>query len=231
MTSEVDGEAPQTGPDARTQARAGLMLRLRAKITADLGLLRAIEAAPRENFIGPDQQVFAFRDIALPLPFGQTMEAPSELARALAALAPRKTSRVLEIGAGSGFSARVLSLLAAEVVTIDCFEALVVAAREKFERQGARNIAAIWANLAEVGPAFGRFDRILVNPAVESIPPNLIALLAEEGVLVAARKRPGAKNGELIRLVCCPDAEITLENLGATRAQNLISGVFPRQSG
>jgi len=164
---------------ARAEAKAQLLLRLRTRGHGDLALLRAIEAAPRENFVGPAYGDLALRDVAVPLPCGQTIEAPSALARMIAALAPTLTNRVLEIGAGSGYSAKILSLLAGEVVSLECFERLAIDARARLERLGARNVAVVWADGFEITPAFGRFDRVVVHGRLDAIPANLWTALGE----------------------------------------------------
>jgi protein-L-isoaspartate(D-aspartate) O-methyltransferase len=211
---------------ARAEAKAQLLLRLRARGIADLSLLRALEGAPRENFVGPAYLDLALRDVAVPLPCGQTMESPSALAHMLAALAPRLDSRILEIGGGSGYSAMALSLLGREVVSVDCFEKLVREARGRLERLGARNVALVWADGFEISPSFGLFDRILVHGALDEVPPNIAGALAEGGVLVAPRRAPGDNACELIRYTRPSGEGLRAKTQGAWRAQNLLRGLF-----
>lgn len=211
---------------ARAEAKAQLLLRLRARGYADLPLLRAIEAAPREDFVGPAYADLALRDVAVPLPCGQTMEAPSALARMIAALAPRPDSRILEIGAGSGYSAKVLSLLGREVVSVDCFERLTQEARARLERLGVLNVTVIWADCHEITSSYGLFDRILVHAAVDEIPPNIAGALGAGGVMVAPRIRAGGEGCELTRFVRATTEGIKSESLGPWRAQRLLRGTF-----
>ena len=83
---------PLKSTQARAEAKAQLLLRLRARGIADLSLLRALEGAPHENFVGPAYLDLALRDVAVPLPCGQTMESPSALAHMLAALGKGTTA-------------------------------------------------------------------------------------------------------------------------------------------
>lgn len=212
---------------ARAEAKAQLLLRLRAQGFADLPLLRALESAPRENFVGTAYIDLAMRDVAVPLAFGQTMEAPSALARMIAALAPRPDSRILEIGAGSGYSAKALSLLGREVVSLECFERLAQEARARLERLGARNVAVVWADGFDVSPSLGLFDRILIHGALDEVPPNLSGALGEGGVLVAPRRAAGGGACELIRQTRAGGEGVRTEVLGPWRAQNLLRGLFP----
>jgi protein-L-isoaspartate(D-aspartate) O-methyltransferase len=216
--------AAQARAQARAQAMAKLLLRLRAKGFRDLTLLRALESAPRENFVGPGQVHLAMRDIALPLPCGQTIERPSDLALTLAALAVEPHMRVLEIGTGSGYSAAVLGHLARDVVSLECFDLLARAAREKMDRLGIKNVAALWADGFEISPGLGLFDRIVVHGAVDAPPPNLLGALGEGGVLIVARSRDD--KAERLAHRRLPGDRIAVENLGPCRAQELLRGLF-----
>lgn len=213
-------------PQARAEAKAQLLLRLRARGYADLALLRAMEAAPREDFVDPAYADLALRDIAVPLPCGQTLEAPSALARMIVALAPRADSRILEIGAGSGYSAKVLSLLAREVVSVECFERLAQEARGRLGRLGVLNVSVVWADCSEFAPSSGLFDRILVHAAVDEIPPNVAEALGDGGVLVAPHFHAGDDACELVRYVRSHEEGIKAESLRPWRAQRLLHGSF-----
>lgn len=213
-------------PTTRSEAQAQLLLKLRTQSNAELPLLRAMESAPRENFVGPAFANFALRDISAPLPCGQTMESPSSLARVIGALAPRAESRILEIGTGSGYSAMVLSLMAREVVSVECFERLARESRTRLERLGARNVSVVWADGFEISPAFGLFDRIVIHGGLAEVPPNLLGALGEGGALVAPR-RSAADKAELWRYSRLGEEGVKAENLGPWRAQNLLRGLFP----
>ncbi|MCI4679546.1 protein-L-isoaspartate O-methyltransferase [Rhodoblastus acidophilus] len=219
---------PTVGVSAqsRAEAKAQLLMRLRARSDVDLALLRAMEAAPRENFVDLAYADLALRDVAVPLPFGQTMEAPSALARMIAALNPRPDSRVLEIGAGSGYSAKVLSLLAREVVSVDCFERLALDARGRLELLGVANVAVVWADCFEISPAYGLFDRILIHGAIDEVPANIAGALGEGGVMAAASRRAGEEACELMRFTWSVTGGLDAQSLGPWRAQRLLRGLF-----
>jgi len=200
---------------------------LRAKGFRDLRLLRALESIPRENFVGAAHQELALRDVAIPLACGQTMEAPSVLAQMLTLLAPQSDQRILEVGAGSGYSAGVLSLIGREVVSLDCFERLAEEARGRLDHLKIANVHVVWGDGFDVSPAYGLFDRILVHGALEAPPPpGILGALGQGGVLVAVRKREGA--GELFRYSRTADAAIEAAAFGPCRAQTLLHGLFRR---
>ena len=200
---------------------------MRAKGFRDLRLLRALESIPRENFVGAAHQELALRDVAIPLACGQTMEAPSVLAQMLTLLAPQSDQRILEIGAGSGYSAGVLSLIGREVVSLDCFERLAEEARARLDHLKIANVHVVWGDGFDISPAYGLFDRILVHGALEAPPPpGILGALGQGGVLVAVRKREGA--GELFRYSRTADAAIEAAAFGPCRAQTLLHGLFRR---
>ncbi len=221
---------PSSGPvptaDARAEAKAQLQLRLRAKGLRDLALLRALETIPRENFAGAAYAELALRDTAIPLPCGQTMEPPSALAQMLTLLAPRPQHRILEIGAGSGYSAGVLSLLGREVVSVECFLVLAEAARARLEPLGIRNVNLLWADGFELSPGLGLFDRILFHGALAEPPHRFLGTLGVGGILVTPRKSEGGAQGGLFRFSRAQGDRIEAEAFGPCRAQNLLHGLF-----
>ncbi|MBB4196255.1 hypothetical protein CCR94_00065 [Rhodoblastus sphagnicola] len=216
--------AAQARVEAQKLAAAQLLLQLRSKGFNDLNLLRAMESAPRENFVGAHQVELALRDIALPLPWGQTIERPSDMALALATLAVTSHMRVLEVGTGSGWSAAVLAGLAQNVVSLECFDSLAKAARENLERLKINNVAVIWADGADISPELGLFDRIIVHAAFEEPPSRLLGALGEGGALIAARAVEDKTERVLYRRL--PGDRIEVAALGSCRAQNLLRGLY-----
>ncbi|HUO53828.1 MAG TPA: rRNA adenine N-6-methyltransferase family protein [Rhodoblastus sp.] len=213
---------------ARAEAKAQLLLRLRRRGDVDLPLLRAIEAAPREAFVHAEYADLALRDVAIPLPCGQTMEAPTELARMISALAPSQNSRILEIGTGSGYSAKVLALLSREVVSVECFERLAQEAQERLERFRATNVSVVWADGFEIGPSLGLFDRILIHGGIDGLPAAFAGALADDGVLVAPRGHESEGGCVLERCQRAADGSVVAKTLGPWRGPRLLHGSFGR---
>ena len=85
----------------------------------DFDVLDALQDIPRELFVQPSQQGYAYADLALPLPNGSQMLEPKIVGRMAQGLALKKHERVLEIGTGSGYATAVLAKLAHEVTTCD----------------------------------------------------------------------------------------------------------------
>ncbi len=160
--------------EAASIGNAAFVLALREKGLRDTAVLRAMERVPRETFAPEAYREQARRDIALPLPCGATMTAPSAVATMLSWLRVREGQRVMEIGAGSGYVTALLDRLGAgAVLSLERYRTL------------AEDAAARLAALPEVhvvqadalAPALpdGGFDRILVNGCVDAVPEHWLA--------------------------------------------------------
>src|SRR5258707_11501587 len=103
-------------------------------------VLAAMRQVPRESFIGAGFEEFAYEDSALPILEGQTISQPFVVAAMAEAANLGRGSRVLEIGAGSGYAAAVLSRIAREVYAIERHALLSEAAIERFAHLGYHNI-------------------------------------------------------------------------------------------
>ena len=201
MSSPAASPGSLAGP--RREAIAEFLLGLRAKGVRDLAVLRALEAVPREHFVSHRYADLAARELALPIACGQTMSEPFVIARMLEALAPTPASRVLEIGAGSGYTTALLARLSLEVLSIERYQGLVAQARARLEALGLGNAAVVWGNGLAVPSAAETFDRLLIHGVLEEMPSTLIARVSPDGIVVYARLLPtgGAMRQHLVRAV------------------------------
>jgi protein-L-isoaspartate(D-aspartate) O-methyltransferase len=211
---------------ARAEEKAAFLLRLRASGIRDLDLLRALEKVPREIFVPHRLVDLARRDLALPIGCGQTLSEPSLIARMIEALALARNQRVLEIGTGSGYATAVLSEIADEVVSIERFQTLAIAARLRLQRLGKVNATVIFADGLAISAEAGPFDRILVHGSLGEVPPQLVDLLAEDGRIVMARPENGvAWRQTLIAVHRGQNQSLVETEIRACRLQALLSGV------
>ena len=208
------------------EAKAEFVLRLRARGIRDLGVLRAMEAVPRDVF-GPHRYAdLAGKDVALPLPCGQTMAEPFVVARMMEALGPTPSCRILEVGAGSGYVTALLARLGGEVLAVERFRSLVVYAKTRLAALGVANAAVVWGDGLAVPPDAGPFDRILVHAELSEIPDCLAALLGEGGAIVFARPgRPGESRRQyLVRVARIPEGGWAEVPVAPSRLPRLIDG-------
>jgi protein-L-isoaspartate(D-aspartate) O-methyltransferase len=165
---------------------ASFILSLRARGVGDTGVLRAMELVPREVFAPRRFADLSRRDLALPLPCGQTMTAPGTVAAMLVRLGVLPGNRVLEVGTGSGYTAALLARLGGQVKTVERFEALAAAAVGHLKAAGLEDGVAVELGDGLAPPGTETFDRILVNGVAPTIPAVLVERLAPKGCLVGA---------------------------------------------
>jgi protein-L-isoaspartate(D-aspartate) O-methyltransferase len=160
-------------------------LNLRRRGISDQAVLRALEEVPREAFVGEADRADAYRDSALGIACGQTISQPFVVAYMTEQLQLQKQHRVLEIGAGSGYQAAVLSKLAGKVLTVERFRTLADTARARLEKLGFDNVEVMLGDGFDLPANIGPFDRIIVTAAMVEIPPNLTDRLETDGILIA----------------------------------------------
>jgi protein-L-isoaspartate(D-aspartate) O-methyltransferase len=155
----------------------------------DPGVLELLAVVKREDFVPPAYAAMAFFDTEVPLPASngavESMLSPKVEARLLQELAVRKHERVLEIGAGSGYMAALLSHKARQVVTVERDPALAEFARKNLKRAAVANVSVVEGDAAKGLPTSGPFDVILLSGSVASVPQSLLSALSVGGRLAA----------------------------------------------
>jgi len=196
--------------------RMQFMLDLRRRGISDQAVLRAMDEVPREHFVESAQAESAYDDRALPIPCGQTISQPYVVAYMTEQLGVRPEHRVLEVGAGSGYQAAVLSRLAREVVSVERYRTLADSARTRLKTLGYDNVDVRAGDGLLGVPERAPFDRIIVTAAAETIPEALVNQLADGGVMIL----PLGPHGGVQRLVKVTKGE------GATQEEELIGVRF-----
>jgi protein-L-isoaspartate(D-aspartate) O-methyltransferase len=150
----------------------------------DPSVLEAMRRVPRHFFVTEALRGRAYGDHALPIDFNQTISQPFIVARMTELLELDKKSRVLEIGAGSGYQTAVLAQLASQVYSIERIGELARQAQARIREVGIQN-ATVKAFDGTLGwNAYGPYDGILVAAGGPRIPDPLIAQLKTCGRLV-----------------------------------------------
>jgi protein-L-isoaspartate(D-aspartate) O-methyltransferase len=157
---------------------------LRRRGIADSRVLAAMGEVPREAFVPDAHKRDAYADAALPLSQGQTISQPLMVAMSLEALKLKGDETVLEIGAGSGYQAAILSKLVEKVYAIEIIPELVANAQRALDSLGIDNVEIICADGRKGWPEGAPYDGIVVAAAAEEVPPALIEQLKEGGRLV-----------------------------------------------
>ena len=150
----------------------------------DENVLAAMRSVPRHLFVPEPAAADAYADSPLPIGLGQTISQPYMVALMTALLEVDVRSRVLEIGAGSGYQSAVLAEVAGEVFAIERLAPLAERARATLARLGYANIRLAIGDGAKGWHEQAPFQGILVAAAADEVPPELLGQLADGGRLV-----------------------------------------------
>jgi protein-L-isoaspartate(D-aspartate) O-methyltransferase len=104
----------------------------------------------------------------------------------------RENDVVLVVGAGTGYSAAVLSNLAASVVALEENPDLAKTATEVLVDLGIENAVVVEGPLTGGYPSEGPYDVILVDGAVEVLPETLLEQVKPDGRLTVVEGQGGA---------------------------------------
>jgi protein-L-isoaspartate(D-aspartate) O-methyltransferase len=150
----------------------------------DEDVLAAMRSVPRHLFVPAEDATEAYADSPLPIGLGQTISQPYMVALMTSLLGVDVRSRVLEIGAGSGYQTAVLAEVAGEVFAIERLASLAEGARALLERLGYTNVHVAIGDGARGWHEQAPFHGILVAAAADEVPPELLGQLADGGRLV-----------------------------------------------
>lgn len=161
---------------------------LREQIAAngidDEAILNAFILFPRELFVAEELVQKAYDDCPLPIGYGQTISQPFIVAFMLKMLDVKPEHKVLEIGAGSGYQAALLSALAQHVTAIELIPELYNIAKERLQQLNITNATIIngdgYLGWEENAP----YDRIIVAAAAPFVPNALLSQLSPNGKMI-----------------------------------------------
>ena len=165
------------------RARAHMVdSQLRAGGVTNARILARMSALPRENFVAPSRRDVAYVDDIQWLGADRFMSAPATLGKLLQLAEISSTDAVLDIGAGSGYSTAVIAGLAATVIGLEADAALAATAKINLADLGLGNASIVSGGVGQFGAA--RFDVIMVQGALASVPDDYLEALREGGRLV-----------------------------------------------
>jgi protein-L-isoaspartate(D-aspartate) O-methyltransferase len=174
---------------------------------------KAFLEVPREEFLPDSLKTKAYIDTPLEIGYGQTISAPHMIAIMCESLDIVKGQKILEIGAGSGYHAAIVSHIVGEeghVYTIERFENLAKRAEENLRKTGFTNVSV------EVGDGslglkkHEPYDRIYVTCAAPDVPEPLITQLKDFGKLLIPVGRMFCE----LKLIEKKEGTIRSKNLG-----------------
>ena len=148
---------------------------------------KAFLTIPREKFVPDYLKIHAYVDRPLEIGNSQTISAPHMVAIMCEALDIQEGQKILEIGAGSGYHAAIVSCLVGEkghVYTIERFEDLAKNAEENLNNAEITNVTVVVGDGSEGLKKYEPYDRIYVTCAAPTIPKPLIDQLKDFGKLL-----------------------------------------------
>jgi protein-L-isoaspartate(D-aspartate) O-methyltransferase len=166
-------------PDYAAARRAMVESQLRPIGVTDPAVLAAMGEVERERFVPDEVRPLAYGDRALALGEGRYLPAPSVLGQLLTQMRPQPGQRALVVGAGTGYSATVLTHMGLDVVALESSASLADRAREL-------GITVVEGPLQRGWRKAAPYRHILIDGAVEVIPDAIIEQLGEGGRLGAA---------------------------------------------
>ena len=148
-------------------------------------LLQAFLDVPRELFVPESKRDLAYLDADIEIAPGRFLGEASPIAKLMALAEISSADAVLNIGAGTGYDAAVLSKLASKVVALECDSALAEKTEENLRAAGASSVSvavgALEAGCAKHAP----YDVIFISGSVAKVPAALFEQLKAGGRLVA----------------------------------------------
>jgi protein-L-isoaspartate(D-aspartate) O-methyltransferase len=163
----------------------------------DLNVLKAMSKVDRHKFVPGALQLHAYKDVALPIGYGQTISQPYTVAYMTQAMELSPGSKVLEIGTGSGYQAAILYEMGMKVYTIERQFEIYLKTQKLFDELSLR----VYTKFGDgtIGwEEFAPYEGIIVTAGSPSVPSSLKKQLAINGKLVIP---VGTKASQILKIV------------------------------
>jgi len=163
-------------------------------------LLGAMSTLPREQFVAADRKGLAYADVHIPLGQKQSMLAPREIARLIQALELTPTSKVLEIGTGSGYSSALMSKLCKTVYSVDIIPEFVKSAQKIQQKLAINNVNIVEGDACDGWMANAPYDAILITAALPNLAESFKRNLNKNGRIVCILEKDDGLAAALVHL-------------------------------
>ena len=152
----------------------------------DPRVLEAFLAVHREDFLPPNLKPYAYDDTPLSIGKGQTISQPTTVLLMLQWLEVREGQKILEIGAGSGYQAALLSRLVGKkgkIIALETIKELAETAQKNLKK--CTNVTVLHHDGSQGYQKEAPYDRIILAAAAPELPTHLLKQLKKEGILLA----------------------------------------------
>lgn len=192
-----------------------------ARGVQDPRVLEAVKKVPRERFVDSLAVPFAYEDTPLPIEEGQTISQPFIVAWMAEQAQIKPQDKVLEIGTGSGYSAAILSQIAAHVYSIERHPKLAEIAQKRLQQLGYTNITIVVGDGTLGWEEHAPYDAIIVTAGGPQVPPSLLNQLKIGGRLIIP-VGPTLENQQLTRVIRESEKKYRYEYIGSVRFVPLV---------
>lgn len=211
----------ETMTDFAAEREAMVLRQIDGRGIHDPKILEAFRSVPREEFLSEEYRDLAYGDHPLPIEAGQTISQPYIVALMIQAAEIRPGDRVLEVGAGSGYAAAVMSRIAGSVTAIERQHDLVQVATERMQRLGFDNVRIVEGDGTRGWEPEAPYDAILAAASGSHVPPQWVDQVADGGRIVMPVGDPSWVQ-KLIKVTKGPAGKLITEDLGGVRFVPLI---------
>ncbi len=171
---------------------------LRPNEVNDEGILGAINAVPREDFVPKAKRSTAYVDEDVEVADGRFLMEPVIFGKLLTAANIQSSDLVLDIGCATGYSSAVVAGLADAVVALEGDKALTELAEKKLANHEIMNVAVVNGDMVDGVAKQGPFDVVIIEGAVDEVPAKLTKQLKNGGRLVCVKVEGGVGRGHII---------------------------------
>lgn len=207
--------------DFAAEREAMVERQLRRRGITETAILDAFRTVPREAFVSREYAHLAYGDHPLPIEAHQTISQPYIVGLMIEAAGIGPGDTVLEVGAGSGYAAAVISRVARTVVGIERQHELAELARERLRRLGYDNVEIVEGDGTKGWQDAAPYDAILAAASGSHVPEALLRQLKPGGRIVMPIGSPGGVQ-ELVKVTKQEGGTLKQESLGGVRFVPLI---------
>jgi protein-L-isoaspartate(D-aspartate) O-methyltransferase len=197
----------------------------------DQDVLDLLYAVHREDFVPAGYRELAFSDLEIPLRRNaapnERMWAPKVEARVVQELGIRKTDRVLEVGAGSGYLAALLAHRAQHVHSVEIDPELAALATANLGRAGVENIQVEHGDGSRGWALHAPYDVVVVTSSMPVLPQEFLSQLRPGGRLFAIVGDAPVMEGRIV--TCGPAGTFVQRDLFETCIAPLTNALQPER--
>ena len=177
----------------------------------DFSVLDLLMSIRREEFVPEAYKSLALSEAEIPLGHGASMLVPVIEGKILQAIQVKRSDKVLEVGAGSGYFAALMAAKADWVRTVDIEPAMVNMAHDNLKRYGVENVIVEEGDAICGWPSNAPYDLIVVSGGVPQIPEALLQQVKVGGRLFAFVGDERLMTAQLV--TCVADGQYRTESL------------------